>query len=77
MIKSKSTGRAQEAAQKLGVSRATFFRWKEYLESLGAEIHWIHCWNTYIYGNDFNIIRIHYKVSYEINGQRMEKELDP
>ena len=75
MIKNKSTGGASDAAAKLGISRATFFRWKTFLESLGAEIYWIHGWNTYIYGNNFNIFCVHYKITYELNGKMMEKEL--
>lgn len=69
MIKSQNTGTPKEAADKLGVSRATFFRYKTALEDLGAEVVWAHCWSTYIYGNHFEISRPNYEMRVSVEGK--------
>lgn len=75
MIKSKNTGTPKEAAEKLGISRATFFRYKSVLEDLGAEIVWAHCWGTYFYANDFDLSCPDLRIKVSVNGEEFHASI--
>lgn len=53
-IQRKSTGNAEQFANKLGVSRASVFRYINDLKNMGADIEYSHDRNSYEYQNPFD-----------------------
>ena len=52
-IRKGGTGSAQSCAQRLGISRAGFYRYLNILKAAGAEITYCHHRKTYRYTTDF------------------------
>ncbi len=53
-IKRENRGTSEELATRMQISRRTLFRYLDELRSLGAEIEFCKCKNTYILKNEFN-----------------------
>ncbi|GCC50901.1 hypothetical protein SanaruYs_11200 [Chryseotalea sanaruensis] len=55
-IRTKTTGTANEFANKLGISRSTLMENLAEMRALGAEICFCHHRKTYFYSNDFKLL---------------------
>ncbi len=55
-IRTKTTGTANEFANKLGISRSTLMENLAEMRALGAKICFCHYRKTYFYSNDFKLL---------------------
>ena len=55
LIQTKATGCPQNLATRLGISRASVFKYLDELRNLGAEIHYLRDRQSYQYENNFKL----------------------
>lgn len=55
LIKIEATGTADKCAKKLGISRATFFRYRNTLLEIEAPIEYCYDRQSYVYSGDFEL----------------------